>query len=335
MMYYKVKDDGTLDNDSKVTVEGFLEIFNSTVFPVTEDGKIPEFFLEEQGWVGIEAVEMPKDLQETADLMWTDEPVKGEDGKWTRDIRLIPVPEDKREERIKRKFNAIIAERNRLLDLTDHTQSSDYPYAKEYQEYRQKLRDLPASNSDPFLIKFPDVPDVDKLKETSFDTYLKWDEATETHKYDETKIEQFRTNKLTYLTASYDKLRARSYIIVPNIGKIDTGDKYLTNMDVLIDVLEEDNESTTQFRMEDNSYKEVSLDELKQLRSYIKRAGIVLTKLKWAKEEAIKNAKTFEELIACPHEISEEDISNVLFPPVEETAAPKKATKKKAKATEA
>ena len=100
------------------------------------------------------------------------------------------------------------------------------------------------------------------------------------------------------------------------------------------DVLEEDNESTTQFRMEDNSYREVSLDELKQLRSYIKRAGIVLTKLKWAKEEAIKNAKTFEELIACPHEISEEDISNVLFPPVEETAAPKKATKKKAKATE-
>lgn len=334
MMYYKLKEDGTLDNDTKVTIEGFLEIFNSTVFPITEDGKIPEFFLEEQGWVGIEAVEMPTDLQETADLMWTDEPVKGENGKWTRVIKLVPVPEDKREERIKRKFNAIIAERNRLLDLTDHTQSSDYPYAKEYKEYRQKLRDLPASNSDPFLIKFPDIPDVDKYKETSFDTYLIWDKESQTHKYDESKIEQFRTNKLTYLSASYEKLRARSSINVPNIGKIDTGDKYLTNLNVLIDVLEEDNEKTTQFRMEDNSYRQVSLDELKQLRSFIKRAGIVLTKLKWTKEEAISNAKTFEELIACPHEISDEEITNVLFPKVEKTAASKKSTKKQAKAPE-
>lgn len=334
MMYYKLKEDGTLDNASKVTIDGFLEIYNSTVFPITEDGKIPEFFLEEQGWVGVEAVEMPKDLQETADLMWTDEPVKNEEGKWTRVIKLIPVPEDKREARIKRKFNEIITERNRLLDLTDHTQSSDYPYVEEYKEYRQKLRDLPASNSDPFLIKFPDVPEVDKLKETSFDTYLKWDEETKTHKYDESKIEQFRSNKLTYLSASYEKLRTRSYINIPNIGKIDTGDKYLTNMDVLIDVLEEDNEKTTQFRMEDNSYKEVSLEELKQLRSYIKRAGIVLTKLKWTKEEAIVNAKTFEELIACQHEISEDEVSNVLFPPVTETKTAKKSTKKKTEVTE-
>ena len=55
---------------------------------------------------------------------------------------------------------------------------------------------------------------------------------------------------------------------------------------------------------------------------------------RWTKEEAISNAKTFEELIACPHEISDEEITNVLFPKVEKTATSKKSTKKQAKAPE-
>ena len=49
--------------------------------------------------------------------------------------------------------------------------------------------------------------------------------------------------------------------------------------------------------MEDDSYRQVSSDELKQLRSFIKRAGIVLTKLKWTKEEAIRAAEKMLEAI--------------------------------------
>ena len=55
-------------------------------------------------------------------------------------------------------FDEIRDKRNRLLKETDWWASSDLVMSNERQLYRKKLRDLPASNSDPDKIVFPTKP---------------------------------------------------------------------------------------------------------------------------------------------------------------------------------
>ena len=56
------------------------------------------------------------------------------------------------------KFRLIRKKRNSLLKETDWWGSSDLVMSNERQIYRKKLRDLPASNSDPEKIIFPTKP---------------------------------------------------------------------------------------------------------------------------------------------------------------------------------
>lgn len=160
-MYYKKLEDGTLDPNSKVNYNGFLDIFPSTVFPETIDQTIPKEFLDDVGWVGIEATEMPEDLQETKDKRWVDRPEKNKDGKWVRVIHLEDVKEEDKEKRLEAKWKEIREERDYYLRQTDYTQVGDYPYKDLFLEYRQKLRDI-TNIDDPFLIKFPPLPEVKK-----------------------------------------------------------------------------------------------------------------------------------------------------------------------------
>ena len=58
-------------------------------------------------------------------------------------------------------FDYVRAVRNAELAATDWTQVADAPCDKAaWATYRQKLRDLPASNADPKKIKFPTRPDA-------------------------------------------------------------------------------------------------------------------------------------------------------------------------------
>lgn len=57
------------------------------------------------------------------------------------------------------KLKLIRRERNRLLSETDWMSFSDSPTMSDaWKKYRQDLRDLPASNSDPSKIVFPTKP---------------------------------------------------------------------------------------------------------------------------------------------------------------------------------
>jgi hypothetical protein len=55
-------------------------------------------------------------------------------------------------------WDSVRAERNQLLKDTDWQASSDYTMSDAQKTYRQALRDLPSTNSDPTKIVFPDAP---------------------------------------------------------------------------------------------------------------------------------------------------------------------------------
>lgn len=55
-------------------------------------------------------------------------------------------------------MESIRAKRNQLLKDTDWQASSDYTMSDAQKTYRQALRDLPSTNSDPTKIVFPDAP---------------------------------------------------------------------------------------------------------------------------------------------------------------------------------
>ena len=56
-------------------------------------------------------------------------------------------------------FNEIRFKRDQLLAMTDVYALSDRNITDEMKKYRQDLRDLPASNSDPSKIVFPTKPE--------------------------------------------------------------------------------------------------------------------------------------------------------------------------------
>jgi hypothetical protein len=55
-------------------------------------------------------------------------------------------------------WDSVRAERNQLLKDTDWQAGTDVTMTDAQKAYRQKLRDLPATNSDPTKIVFPDAP---------------------------------------------------------------------------------------------------------------------------------------------------------------------------------
>jgi len=55
-------------------------------------------------------------------------------------------------------WDSVRAERNQLLKDTDWQAGSDVTMSDAQKAYRKKLRDLPATNSDPTKIVFPDAP---------------------------------------------------------------------------------------------------------------------------------------------------------------------------------
>ena len=57
------------------------------------------------------------------------------------------------------KFKSIREQRNQLLSETDWMANSDVTMSDAWKKYRKDLRDLPASNSDPEKIVFPNKPE--------------------------------------------------------------------------------------------------------------------------------------------------------------------------------
>ena len=86
--------------------------------------------------------------------------------KWNNSIGKQPTESEliaiKNEVNKAEGFNEIRKQRNKLLEETDWMAGTDVNMTDDWKKYRQDLRDLPASNTDPEKIVFPTKPDGGK-----------------------------------------------------------------------------------------------------------------------------------------------------------------------------
>ena len=90
-----------------------------------------------------------------------------------------------------------------------------------------------------------------------------------------------------------ESLLERSYVDVPEIGRVDAGREYLVNIDVLIDLCEYNG---MQFRMYDNSFKLLYKSDLLTIKRALQIEGVRLKQLLWEKEQLIDNCTTVDEI---------------------------------------
>lgn len=90
-----------------------------------------------------------------------------------------------------------------------------------------------------------------------------------------------------------NSLLERSYVDVPEIGRVDAGREYLVNIDVLIDLCEY---SGMQFRMYDNSFKLLYKSDLLTIKRALQIEGVRLKQLLWEKEQLIDSCTTVDEI---------------------------------------
>ena len=90
-----------------------------------------------------------------------------------------------------------------------------------------------------------------------------------------------------------NSLLERSYVDVPEIGRVDAGREYLVNIDVLIDLCEYNG---MQFRMYDNSFKLLYKSDLLTIKRALQIEGVRLKQLRWEKEQLIDNCTTVDEI---------------------------------------
>lgn len=89
-------------------------------------------------------------------------PVKDEYGRWRQTWAVEPMTEEEVAARTAQEWNAVRAKRNFLLDRTDRyvvrAVEAGEPVPAAWVAYRQALRDLPETQTDPFNIVWPSAP---------------------------------------------------------------------------------------------------------------------------------------------------------------------------------
>lgn len=112
----------------------------------------------------------------------------------------------------------------------------------------------------------------------------------------EPSLDELKEQKLAELSRWQKDMTERAKINLKGFGEIDGGYKYLLNAISMIENYDELPQKV--FRTFDNSFKPVTLDELKNIKIAIERGGIELFNLKWRYEIAINAATTKDELAA-------------------------------------
>lgn len=112
----------------------------------------------------------------------------------------------------------------------------------------------------------------------------------------ELDIEELRLAKLNELQNWASLMAEKSRIDLKNFGAIDGGYEYLTNAAVMKNNYEW--LPKKEFRMHNDEFVPVTLQDLERIEKAIGIAGIFLKNLKWQYESAISKAKSKEELEA-------------------------------------
>jgi len=110
------------------------------------------------------------------------------------------------------------------------------------------------------------------------------------------RLEYFKNKLLKILKTEFEKRKTKSVIHSKTIDKdIDAGIVALTNINGLLDILENDTD-TVEFRLADNSFTTVTKTQLVEMKKEIIQAGQQLYKNKWSIETQINNETDIEKL---------------------------------------
>jgi 3-deoxy-D-arabino-heptulosonate 7-phosphate synthase len=112
----------------------------------------------------------------------------------------------------------------------------------------------------------------------------------------EISLAELKLNKLASLNEWATKMAEKSRIDIKGFGAIDGGYEYLINATVMKNNYEW--LPKKEFRMYNDKFVPVTLQDLEKIEKAIGIAGIMLKNLKWRYEEAINKAKNKEELEA-------------------------------------
>ena len=144
-MNYAIIDGSTVERTGTIS-----ELFPSTLFP---SSGIPEEFLTANN--AVEIIENLSFTTPTQKLTTVEPYVEG--GK-VYSVRVESTTTEEETNLTNAKWQEVRNQRNDLLSQSDWRALSDVTLSDAWRTYRQELRDVPNTQSDPFNITFPTPP---------------------------------------------------------------------------------------------------------------------------------------------------------------------------------
>src|SRR5574344_457254 len=162
-------------------------------------------------------------------------------------------------------------------------------------------------------IQFLPQYSISDIKET--DREIVNNVFTDTTEYLNTKREEL-LNQVSEIASSFEQVENHDMYLASSIGfRVNADQKALRNIDVLINL------NVTTYRDYDNVNHNVTIDDLKIIKSEIEQNAMNLYQQKWAYQDLINNAKTIESLnsIEVNFKMLDLSLSNVseTTPPLE------------------
>lgn len=136
------------------------------------------------------------------------------------------------------------------------------------------------------------------LVEIELDEFTTLKESSYTYKLIQENLQALKAVKLQELAEAFKEATTKTKVNVSGVGVVDGGRSNLQDITGIIKTFEESGEETMSFRIADNSFVSVNLEELKAIKKAIILKGQELYQKKWEIEARLANAKTFDEIRA-------------------------------------
>lgn len=136
------------------------------------------------------------------------------------------------------------------------------------------------------------------LVEIELDEFTTLKESSYTYKLIQENLQALKDVKLQELAEAFKEATTKTKVNVSGVGVVDGGRSNLQDITGIIETFEESEEETMSFRIADNSFVSVNLEELKAIKKAIILKGQELYQKKWGIEAKLANAKTFDEIRA-------------------------------------
>ena len=136
------------------------------------------------------------------------------------------------------------------------------------------------------------------LVEIELDEFTSLKESSYTYKRIQENLQDLKAVKLQELAEAFKEATTKTKVNVSGVGVVDGGRSNLQDISGIIETFEESGEETMSFRIADNSFVSVNLEELKAIKKAIILKGQELYQKKWEIEARLANAKTFDEIRA-------------------------------------